>query len=519
MLPVLTPRQCAEWDQRAAASGIPVLALMESAGRAAASVIAARFPERLGAGVLVACGPGNNGGDGWVLSRALHVAGVPVWVASAEPPRGEPARTVAALARETGLREIAPDGPWPGPGLVVDALLGAGAKGPLRGPVGGLVQRINELGLPVVALDGPSGLDLGDGVQHGPLRAALTITFGGYRRGQLLARDEVGDLVVVDIGLPPGDSAWPVLLDESTAAQAILPFASATHKGERGRIVVIGGDEGMLGAARLAARAAFAAGAGLVHLVAPAASVAVAATAEPDLQTSTQPFEARPTSRTVSLLEKANAVVIGPGLGRAASRPEFVAEAIAAIPAETPILLDADGLFAFSGRTERLQAAVRDRIAILTPHAGEFRALVPDLASRMDVDPWGAAESAAERLGAVVLLKGVPTVVAASRPSRTWTVASGNPGLATGGSGDTLSGLTAAFAAQRIEPSLAAAAAAFVMGEAADLAARRVTARSMRPMDVLQALPDVWRRLDQVRRAPPPPRYPILHELPAPCRV
>ncbi len=517
-IPVLTPAQSSDWDARAAAAGIPLHTLMESAGRAAASVLAARFPERLRLGVLVACGPGRNGGDGWVVARALHVAGVAVWVVVAGEPRDEVARAMAGLARAAGVREVAAEGPWPNGGLLVDALLGTGARGAPREAVAALLVRLVDLALPVVAIDGPTGLDLADGVQHGGVRAALTLTFGGYRRGHLLARDEVGDLVVLDIGLPAADPAWPVLLSEEVAAQAVPLLAARAHKGDRGRIVIVGGDEGMLGAARLAARAAFAAGAGLVHLVAPAGSAAVVATAEPDLQTCVQPLEARPSARTAALLGSADAAVIGPGLGRGASRAEFVLDAVAALAPDAVLLLDADALMAFAGQAERLRAPLAARRAILTPHAGEFRALFPDLASQLAVDPWGAAEAAAHRLGAAVLLKGVPTVVAS--PGRgTLTVAAGNPGLATGGSGDSLSGLTATLAAQRLEPQLAGAVAAVALGEAADLAARRVSARSMRPMDVLAALPDVWRRWDLLRRLPPPPRPPILHELPAPTRV
>ena len=517
-IPVLSPAQAADWDTLAAAAGISVLTLMESAGRAAAAVLAARFPERLRSGVLVACGPGNNGGDGWVVARALHAAGVATWVSCAEEPAREPPRRMAGLARAAGVREVPAEGPWPNPGLLVDALLGTGASGAPRGPIAALLGRLIDLSLPVVALDGPTGLDLADGVQHGALRAALTLTFGGYRRGQLLARDEVGDLAVLDIGLPPSPSGWPGLLTEAEAAAATPPFPANAHKGERGRIVIVGGDEGMLGAARLAARAAFAAGAGLVHLVAPASSAAVVATAEPDLQTCVQPLEARPSGRTVALLETATAAVIGPGLGRGAARAEFVLATLAALPAGAAILLDADGLMAFAGHAERLSEPLGGRSALLTPHAGEFRALFPDLASRAAVDPWGAAEAASARLGVAVLLKGVPTVVAAPGHAPL-TVAAGNPGLATGGSGDTLSGLSGTLAAQGLEPQQAGAVAAFALGEAADLAARRVSARSMRPMDVLAALPDVWRRWDLVRRLSAPPRLPVLHELPAPLKV
>jgi len=521
-IPVLTPEQVSSWDQRAERAGVPTRVLMEAAGRATAAVLAARFPERLcaGAGVLVSCGPGNNGGDGWVVARALHAVGAAVTVTVAEEPTRELPRAMAALAREAGVREVTPDGPWPSAGLVVDALLGTGAKGAPHGAIAALLSRLADLELPVLAVDGPSGLDLADGVQHGPLRAELTVTFGGYRRGHLLSRDDVGDLLVVDIGLPAPSPEWPMLVTEAEAAEQLASFSADAHKGSRGRVVVVGGDEGMLGAARLSARAAFAAGAGLVHLVAPAGSAAIVATAEPDLQTCVQPFEARASARTTALLAKADAVVVGPGLGRGPSRPDFVLDLITALPARATLVLDADGLMAFSGagHGERLREALRGRIAILTPHAGEFRALVPDLAAHMDVDPWGAAEAAAARLGATVLLKGVPTVVAAPGKT-TLTIAAGNPGLATGGSGDTLSGLLSSFCAQGMEPSQGAATAAMALGEAGDLAARRVSARSMRPMDVLAALPDVWRRWELVRRSPAPPRPPILHELRAPARV
>ena len=516
-IPVVTPEQAAQWDRHAEAAGIPLRALMECAGRGVATLVAARFPALLRHGVLVAIGPGNNGGDGWVAARALHAAGVPVWVASAGDSRGPESVAAARAAREAGVREVSSDGPWPNAALLLDAVLGTGARGAPHGSVAPLLSRLAELSHPLIAIDGPSGLDLADGVQHGPLRAALTVTFGGYRRGHLLARDEVGDLVVLDIGLPGPDPAWPSLFTETAAARELPPFAAREHKGPRGRVVIVGGDEGMLGAARLAARAAFAAGAGLVHLVAPAASAAIASTAEPDLQTMVQPFEAMPSSRTVALLARADAVVIGPGLGRRASRPEFVIGVIDATPPAATLILDADALIAFAGQADRLRDALAGRRAVLTPHAGEFRTLLPDLASTLDVDPWGTATSAVERLGSAIVLKGVPTVVATSG-GEVQTVAAGNPGLATGGSGDTLSGLIGAFAAGGLVLPTAALVAAVALGEAADLAARRMSARSMRPMDVIVALPDVWRRWELMRRMPQPPRPPILHELPAPVR-
>jgi NAD(P)H-hydrate epimerase len=344
----------------------------------------------------------------------------------------------------------------------------------------------------------------------------MTITFGGYRRGHLLARDEVGDLAVIDIGFPPPPADWPRLLTDQDAAALVPPLPAGSHKGTRGRVVVVGGAEGMTGAARLAARAGFSAGAGLVHLVAPEASVRVIAAAEPDVQTLAHPLALPLSSAVVELLGRADAVVIGPGLGREEGRREFVAAVIAA--SRGVVVLDADGIVAFNGSVERLADASRGRTLVLTPHAGEYRGLFPAEASRLAVDPWAAAEHAARATGATVLLKGVPTVVAGpGRPVQT--VASGNPGLATGGSGDTLSGILATQLAQGLDPVAAASVAAQAMGDAADLAARRTTARSMRPMDVIAALPDVWRRWELLRRTPPAPQAPIVHELPAPIRV
>lgn len=518
LLPVLTPEQAGVWDARAERSGMPVRALMENAGRAVAALAAARFPEQVTQGVIVACGTGNNGGDGWVAARALHAAGAPVWVTSAAEPASGLPLDMARLARESGVRTLPPDGPWPAAALVIDALLGTGARGAPREPVAGLLSRLADLEIPIVAVDGPTGLDLEDGVQHASFRAALTITFGGCRRGHLLARDEIGDLAVVDIGLPAPDPAWPRLLTEAEAAERLEPFDALASKWDRGRISVIGGDEGMTGAARLAARAAFAAGAGLVHVIAPPATVSVFREAEPDVQTRVQPFDEPLSEETLALLARCDVVVIGPGLGRHPTRIELIEAAITA-SGTAGIVIDADGLMAFGGRVAELERMLAGRRVLLTPHAGEFRAILPEDASLIAVDPWGAADRAAGRLGAAVLLKGVPTVVA--RPGGApITVAAGNPGLASGGSGDTLSGIAAVLMAQGHEPAEAGALAAQALGDAGDFAARRVSARAMRPMDVIAALPDVWRRWARLRGAPAAaPRPPLLYELPAPIRV
>jgi NAD(P)H-hydrate epimerase len=268
----------------------------------------------------------------------------------------------------------------------------------------------------------------------------------------------------------------------------------------------------MTGAVRMAARAAFATGAGLVHAIAPPETVAALVQAEPDLQTLAHGFDAAPSDALRDLVRRADVVVIGPGLGRASGRREWIT---ALAQDAKAVVLDADALVAFQGAADQLRPIAEARPVVLTPHPGEFRSLFPDLASQRELDPWGAAAAAAERVGAVVLLKGVPTVVATTgRPAIT--VAAGNPGLATGGSGDVLSGIIGTALAQKLEPRFAAALGAQALGRSADIAVRRISARSLRPMDVVAALADLWREWELLRRSPPPPRPPVLLELSRP---
>lgn len=514
-IPVLSPDQSEAWDRQAEAAGLPRAILMSAAGQAVASVVAARFPSAALRGVLIATGAGNNGGDGWVAARALHRAGFAVWVASVPGDRSPLCAEAARLAEADGVRAVPPDGPWPSVGLAIDALLGTGARGAPRPPVAALIERIADLAVPIVAVDGPTGVDLATGVVHGAAAAALSITFGGVRRGHLLARDEVGDVVVTDIGHPAPPPDWPVLMTDSAAAAQLPRFQARFHKGNRGRIVIVGGAPGMAGAARMAARAAFAAGVGLVHVAAPADTVATLQAAEPDVQTLVQQFDGALSPDLAALVERADAVIVGPGLGRDEARLGLVAAIIGRARA---VVLDADGLIAIQGRLDTLVALSAERPLVLTPHPGEFRALFPVQAGGAEVDPWTAAESAAAVVDCTVLLKGVPSVIASPARAAT-TVAAGNPGLASGGSGDLLSGLIGAFLAQGLDPHAAAAVGAQALGRGADIAARRHTARAMRPVDVVAALPDLWREWELLVRAPRAPRPPILFELAAPERV
>jgi NAD(P)H-hydrate epimerase len=268
----------------------------------------------------------------------------------------------------------------------------------------------------------------------------------------------------------------------------------------------------MSGALRLATRAAFAAGAGLVHAVAPRDTIAALIQAEPDLQTMAHSFDEKPSRSLLDLIASAGCVVVGPGLGRSPGRRAFVTAIVAAA---SSTVLDADALVAFAGAAEELAPLAAARHLVLTPHPGEFRTLFPALAAARELDPWGAASMAANDIGATILLKGVPTVVAAPE-RRLLTVVAGNPGLATGGSGDVLSGLVAAQLTTTLAPEIAAALGAQILGRAADIAARRHTARSMRPMDVIHALPDVWREWEVLGSGNLASRPPLLFELPRP---
>ncbi|HEY6807828.1 MAG TPA: NAD(P)H-hydrate dehydratase, partial [Gemmatimonadales bacterium] len=450
-------------------------------------------PDAVSGGVLVAAGAGNNGGDGWVLARALHAAGIPVWVAGLDP-KTDDAVDNRALARLDGVRELASGETWPAAAVAVDALLGTGAAGPARGDVLELAQLVASYGAPVLAVDGPTGLDLSSGEAHGPVHATLTVTFGGPRRGHLIARDWCGKILVADIGLPPADPAWPLLVTDAWAAARLPALEPRMHKGDRGRVVVLGGAAGMAGAALHAARAALAAGAGIVKLVAHPETAAAARASLPDVLTVASKLDGALDAAATEALEWADALVIGPGLGRGAGRAECLAAALG--KRAIPTVIDADALTLWRGAAERP--------VVFTPHLGEFRALVGDaLADEAANDRWAAAAKAAQQLHGVVLLKGVPTVIADPRgPARV--VASGNPGLATGGSGDLLAGFIGAFLARGTAPADAAALGAHALGKSAERGARAWTARSLRPADVLAALPDVWRGWGDVRPLGPP---------------
>ncbi|MFI5257200.1 MAG: NAD(P)H-hydrate dehydratase [Gemmatimonadales bacterium] len=499
-------------DSAAIAAGVPSRALMQRAGAAAAAEIVHRYPGRARHGVVVATGSGNNGGDGWVVAAALLAAGVPVRVVECAESGTPDARAERESASAAGVESVpARSLADAGEPLIVDALLGTGfsADTPLRGTIADAVNELQECaarGAILVALDLPSGLDATSGRSAGGLRAALTLTFGTFKRGHLVGREQCGAIVLLDIGLgahveaargiPLADPAW--------FRRSLPAIAADANKGTRGRIAVVGGSAGMAGAAILAARAALRSGAGLVKCVVAPESVPAVQEAVPEALAAAWPIDDASARSVVG--DWADAMLVGPGLGRHEAR-ELVERLLRS--SRSPVVLDADALNAFAGDAAALAPLLGGRAAILTPHPAEFARLVGGGASVEDVlaDRFAWPSRVAAQVKASVLLKGVPTIVA-SPTGGAILVAEGTPILATGGAGDLLGGIVATLLAQTSDASLAGALAAFAHGRAAAGASARAV-RGYTLDDVLLELRDVW------QLAPPSPRPPVLAELPA----
>jgi NAD(P)H-hydrate epimerase len=561
-LPVTTAREAAELDARTIAAGVPSRALMQRAGAAATGEICRLLVGRARPGATIYVGPGNNGGDGWVVARSLAAAGIPVTVVTAGDTRTDDSRAERALAEAEplvtvlSLDEHAREPAGFESALVVDALLGTGAKGAPREPVASAIARIaraSENGATVVALDIPSGIDADSGGSDCAVRADLTLTFGTIKRGILIARGSVGRIVVLDIGFArEGDESaqsdarheagreaplegrplgradarrhaprTPSLVDERWLRSVIPPFAADAHKGTRRKLVIVGGQLGMAGAPVLAARAAMRSGIGMVRLVVSPESLPIVQECEPHALARAWP-EGDASSWSDVVDGWADVVLAGPGLGASASTRAMVEYLLESW--RGPVVLDADALNVFAGDAAALGRLLAGRPALLTPHVAEFARLsglgVDEvLANRIDV---GA--EVAHITGAAVLLKGVPTVVTSPDGERLVSAA-GTPALAAAGSGDLLGGIAATLLAQLADPLRAGAAAAWVHGRAAEIAGSgtspgagarrprggpaRCEVRGITLADIEDAIGRVW------SEDAPLPVYPVLAELPA----
>jgi len=462
---VLTNAQMAKADAYAVAHGVPSLTLMENAGQAVANAIAARFKP---CPVTVLCGPGNNGGDGFVVARLLDETGFTVRVAQDVEPKGDAA---VMSERWKGTRvALAPEA-LDGARLVVDGLFGAGLSRPLEGAYAQVVEALNDL--PVVAIDVPSGLsgDTGQPLGGVVVKAMLTVTFFHKKPGHLLlpGRALCGEIVVSDIGIPPEAAAaasrseaigHKKSLHENTPGLWRYPWPQAEgHKYTRGHCVVLSGGAAQTGAARLAARAALRVGAGLVSVASPPNAVMVNASHLTAIMI--KPFDGATGLGQLLSDKRLNAVALGPGLGIGGETRALVG---VALKSGAAVVLDADAITSFKDEPKALFDHLHER-CVLTPHAGEFERLFPGL---LDESPskLEATRAAAARAGCVVLLKGGDTVIA--EPSGKAAINVNAPAwLATAGAGDVLTGLVAGLLAQGMPAFEAACCGAWLHGDAA----------------------------------------------------
>ena len=450
---LLTVTEMAEADRRTIGSGVAGIVLMEAAGAAVAGAVADRSGPRP---TLVLCGPGNNGGDGFVAARRLAESGWPVRVfllGTLDGLRGDAALAAAAWDGPVApLSSVLSDGMLSDRPIVIDALFGAGLARPVDGVAARVLDAVAEEGLEIVAVDVPSGVHGDTGLVWGTAAPAqTTVTFFRRKPGHLLYPGcrLAGDVQVADIGIPASvlDEIRPMAAANGPALwRAAYPWPRIdAHKYDRGHLLVMGG-AAMTGAAQLVANAARRIGAGLVTIAVPSAS--------------RQLYAAGPPGTIIELADpRRNAMVLGPGLGVGEATRAAVAEACAQ---GKSVVLDADALTSWAGDTDGLAGQLTDRM-VLTPHEGEFRRLFPDL----EGDKLTRARTAAAQLGAVLLLKGPDTVVA-HPDGRAVIGEHAPPTLATAGSGDVLAGMIGGLLAQGMPAFAAAAAAAWLHGDAAD---------------------------------------------------
>ena len=501
---VTSAAEAAALDSATIAAGTPSGELMRRAGVAAAAAIARLLGDRARAGVRVLAGGGNNGGDGWVVAADLARRGIPVQVIEIAAARTEDAKAAKAKAAPA-LASVN----HPGDGAaIVEALIGTGSSGKPRGAIAAAVHAIAKAraaGAYVVSLDLPAGLDATTGASHGALTADATLTFGSVKRGHLVSRASCGLIEVLDIGLlpPAADAQLPELLTAGDVYPLIPPIPARAHKGTRKKVAIVGGSEGMAGAVLLAAQAAFRSGVGLLRLCVAEGSVsAVHGAAPAALVTEWQPDTEFDDSNTAW----ADAVVLGPGLGKSA-RAKRLAEHVLRGSAKL-LVLDADGLNIFSRDARELVDLLDGRPAVLTPHPAELGRLLQRDTQDVDASRFEIALDAARLFGAVVLLKGTPTVIAAP-DGEIRISATGTPALATGGSGDLLAGMIGTLLAQTGDPFASATAAAWIHGRAAELATGDRNSRGTTLDDVMRKLPEAWQ---PVKEKPAPG---VLAKLPA----
>lgn len=515
---LLTGEQMRRVDRRAIdGMGIPALDLMEAAGRGVAMGLLADFGEARLERLLILCGSGNNGGDGLVAARHLAGRGLRprvVLLAPVESLRGEAAANAAAArAAGIGIEAVADEGAWAGVAssldrhdVVLDALLGTGIRGGARGLAAKAIEDLRRSGVIVASVDLPSGIDADRGAVEGTaIRAEITYTLCRPKLALALepAASHAGRVRVVPIGIPDAavaaESATFEWTDEAAAARALPARERGDHKGRFGHLLAVAGSRGKSGAAVLLARGALRSGVGLVTVAVPRSAQATVAAGQAEAMTEPLPetregaIAAGAATPALRLSATRQAIAIGPGLGTSVDTRRAVDRIVG--KRRCPAVIDADALEGPSGDPERLARLGDAAPAVLTPHPGEAARLLGTAAAAVQEDRLDAARRLAEATRSVVVLKGHRTVVA-EPGGRVAFNASGNPGMATAGSGDVLTGVIGALLARGIPAFDAARAGVFAHGDAGDRAAARLGHAGLIAGDIVEALPEAFRCLE-----------------------
>jgi NAD(P)H-hydrate epimerase len=486
---VLNAAQMREADRRTIEDiGIPSLVLMENAGRQVVSAMEAIFEDLGDRRVAILCGRGSNGGDGFVVARTLVQRGVDVAVfliGRVSDVRGDARINLEVLGR-LGLTvvEIADGQTWElhltevrDCDLIIDAIFGTGLNAPLSGFIQSVVADVNALDIPVVAVDVPSGLSADTAELAGDsIDAALTVTLAAPKLSLLLppAEGRAGDVVIADIGIPAGvievvDGPRVDLLTRGAIAELIPTRDADSHKGDFGRVLVVAGSRGKTGAAHLAAMGALRSGAGLVTVATPADCLPIVAAMAPEYMT--EPImevgdELDPDAVDRLLALHTDVMAVGPGLGQGPATRAFIRRLVEG--ATVPMVIDADGLNAFAGDPDRLSGG-DGRHVIITPHPGEMGRLLGLSVDDVQARRLEIARSLASDQQVYVVLKGHRTLIA-TPDGKVFINPTGNAGMATGGTGDVLTGMIAAWLAQLLDAEAACKVAVYLHGLSGDRA-------------------------------------------------
>ncbi|MEA2433495.1 MAG: ADP-dependent NAD(P)H-hydrate dehydratase / NAD(P)H-hydrate epimerase [Actinomycetota bacterium] len=494
MRPLLTPEEMRSADEATISSGTSGEVLMERAGRAVARAVVDLAGGRYGKRVTVVCGKGNNGGDGFVAARVLHIAGLTVVCCPlVDPDALEGAsklhfeRLVAVGCRVSSFSDRLMDCD-----VVVDAIFGTGFKGSVESPFREAIDSINESGASVLAIDIPSGVNGATG-SAGPhaIKADVTVCIAVEKIGTAFAPglDHAGHVEVVDIGIATRD-ATALLIEAEDVAGWLPKRLPDAHKKSSGVIAIMAGSDEMPGAAVLTSRAALRAGAGYVRLGCVEA-VRAAASSAPELLVrvvADESFDESSVTRFKDALDGAQAVATGPGIGTGDAQRSFIESLMSSY--EGPMVLDADALNVLADDTGVLERRASKGPVVITPHPGELGRLLDRDSKAIQADRLGAVTEASHRFGCTVLLKGRRTLIA-SPGSPVLVNPTGGPELAVGGSGDVLTGIVGTYLAAGLAPREAAGAAAYVHGLAGSLVrGRSGVPQGVLPSDVIEALPE-----------------------------